>query len=182
VNPLLQLLHGRIPAFIRNRELEKLFLITAGAFGTDVPPAESASRGDRLDEYARFTKAAVDRAAAAGDDLDAIRERLFRGAFVYGERWRKSLRGSGVEDVMAAAKTLYRGIGIEFEGDNRGEAEIRACFFGRIYDPRTCRTMSGLDAGLMAGLSGGGDFVFSRRMTEGHATCRAALAGKENPA
>lgn len=181
MNPLLRLLSGRIPAFIRNRELEKLFLLTAEAFGTDVPSAEAVSSGDRLADYARFTKAAVDGAVEAGVDLDGIRERLFLGAFAYGARWRKRLRVSGVEDVMAAAKTLYRGIGIEFEGDNRGEAEIGACYFSRIYDPRTCRTISGLDAGLMAGLSGGGAFVFSRRITEGHATCRAALAWKEHP-
>jgi hypothetical protein len=182
VNLILRLVPERIPHFILRREMEKLFLLTAAAFGTDVPSAKDASREGLLGEYARFTKAAVEGAAARGEDLERLRERLFQRAFAYGERWRKRFRPSGANDVMKAAKVLYRAIGIEFHGTARGDVEIRACFFSRYYDPGTCRTISGLDAGLMAGLSGGGGFVFSRRITEGHASCRARLAWKEDRA
>jgi hypothetical protein len=76
---------------------------------------------------------------------------------------------------MAAARLAYRAIGIDFEGDTCGGITINRCFFSQAYTPTVCQVMSALDAGLLAGLSGGSRLVFTERITEGYPWCRARL-------
>jgi hypothetical protein len=68
---------------------------------------------------------------------------------------------------------------IDFQGDEKGEVLISHCSLSRYYSPDTCRVMSAMDRGLLAGLSGGKQLVFSARITEGQACCRAYLGAQE---
>ena len=182
MNVLLRMAEWRLPEFLKKKELEKLIRLTASPFGIEAFPLDGLSYDECLAEYARFTRAAVDRCIVQGGNLRDIQDRLFHEAFTYGTRWRKRFGVSDGGDIMRAGRILYRAIGIDFHGTDRGFVEIGQCFFSRYYSPATCQAISSLDAGIMAGLSGGGTFAFSQRITEGFATCKALLTTKETDA
>jgi hypothetical protein len=75
--------------------------------------------------------------------------------------------------VIRGARLLYGILSIDFQGAPDGDIVINRCFFSRDYTPKTCALMSGLDEGVLAGLSGGGRLEFSARITENKAVCRA---------
>ena len=50
---------------------------------------------------------------------------------------------------------------------------IPYCSFAAAYTPLICHVMSGLDAGIICGIFGGGRLVFDYRLTEGRCACRA---------
>jgi hypothetical protein len=179
MNFLLWAAERQLPDFIRRRELNRLFRLTASSFGLEVPPAEAPTADERLAEYARFTKDAVDRCIGRGADARDVQERLFERSREYGSLWRRRFGVSNMKDVMRAGRILYRAMGIEFHGTEKGSVEIAGCFFSRSYSPATCRMISSIDAGIMAGLSGGKILTFSRRITEGSDICEAQLRSKE---
>jgi hypothetical protein len=150
--------------------LRKLYTDTAVAFGRPPPSSRGLSTEAVLRAYAEFT------AAAAGTPTPEVTRRVFEVSFGYGKWLRRVFGIASTQDVMAAARLVYRGIGIDFEGTARGEVVIRSCYFSRFYSPEVCRAMSALDAGLLAGLSNGRRLVFSQRITEGNPCCRANLA------
>ena len=81
---------------------------------------------------------------------------------------------------MAAARLIYRGLGIDFKGSAEGRVVIRRCAFATIYTPRVCALVSALDRGLLAGLTGGGVLEFRQRFTEGADSCQACFTeGKQ---
>jgi hypothetical protein len=110
-----------------------------------------------------------------------------------------------VEETMAAGRLLYRMLGIDFQGDargevprrgrsprrwpsgystreegERGEVTIARCYFSSYYSPQVCRLMSAMDQGLFAGLSGGGRLIFMTRITEGYDHCQAQFTAWEH--
>ena len=78
-------------------------------------------------------------------------------------------------DAMIAARICYRMLDIDFKGNAGGEVCITRCSFSGVYSPAACQVMSALDAGLLAGLTGGGRLLFSQRLTEGFPSCRARV-------
>ncbi len=60
-----------------------------------------------------------------------------------------------------------------------GEIVITRCAFSRVYAPAICEFISALDAGIVAGLTGGTTLVFTERITAGAPACRARLIGSE---
>lgn len=56
---------------------------------------------------------------------------------------------------------------------------IPRCSFSRFYTPETCYVMSGLDAGIICGVFGGGCLRFNRRLTEGYEACSAVYEARE---
>jgi hypothetical protein len=79
---------------------------------------------------------------------------------------------------MAAARLIYRQLGIDFRGSAGGQIIIRRCFFAALYAPRVCALVSALDRGLLAGLARGGELRFEQRLTEGACCCRAQFEQK----
>jgi len=161
----------------RRQALEQLFARTAAAFGAPVPPPRSRTSDGRLLEYARFTRAQAEAALKRGDDLAALDRRLHRAAYGLGARYRLLLGVRSVAQAMAAARLLYRGLGIDFRGSPDGEVTIGRCGFARTYTPQVCGLISALDRGLMAGLAHGGELRFRQRITEGADSCTACLEG-----
>jgi len=76
---------------------------------------------------------------------------------------------------MQMSAVIYKMLKIEFHGDSHGDIVIKRCFFSTYYSSNVCHLISALDEGLLAGLSGGGQFSFSQRITEGYSVCRAYL-------
>ena len=164
-----------MPFGIRRRALEQLFARTAAAFGTPVPPPRTRGTNGRLAEYARFTRAQAEEALRRGEDLAALDRRLHRAAYGLGASYRVRLGVRSISGAMAAARLIYRNLGIDFHGTADGEVIIRQCGFARTYTPQVCRLVSALDRGLMAGLARGGELSFRQRITEGADSCRACL-------
>ncbi len=186
-----------VPRRARQQALEELFARTAAAFGSLVPAPRGRGPEARLAEYARFTReraeealacrgdgragksgaaaggAAVEGAAQCPAGLAALQGRLHRAARGLGGRLRLRLRVRTTEEALAAARVIYRQLGIDFRGSPDGQIVIRRCFFAALYTPRVCALVSALDRGLLDGLAGGGELCFEQRLTEGACCCRA---------
>jgi hypothetical protein len=191
VSPNIRLAVARafVPRRARQRALEQLFARTAAAFGSPVPPPQGRGPAARLAEYARFTREQADAAlaacaeqrgpgdGAAGSDgraaMAGLEGRLYRAARGLGRRYRVMLRVRFPGEALAAARILYRGLGMDFRASTDGEIVIRRCSFASTYTPRVCAVVSSLDRGLLAGLAGGGELAFRQRLTEGACCCRA---------
>jgi len=163
------------PAFIKKRKLSELFITAAGVFKADMQNIEGLSHQELLGVFALFTEAQVQRATERGADLDGIKKELYERARDLGRKIREDFRIRRFEDVLEACRILYRILGIDFRGDNRGEIIIRTCYFSKVYSPQTCRIMSAMDEGVVAGLSNGAILTFSQRITEDKPCCLARI-------
>lgn len=170
-----------LPPGIKKRKLAELVRLTARALGTAAPSVEGLSLADMRRLYAEFSREAAERALNRPDAPEATGQRLFEEALGLGREIRRELRVSTPRDVMAAARVLYRGLGIDLEGGPAGDIVVRRCLFSRHYSAEVCRLMSRLDAGVLAGLAGGGELAFSERLTEGSGRCRARFTFPEAP-
>jgi hypothetical protein len=173
VSPRLFLARIFLPSALQKRKLVELLRLTARAFETDPPSCEGLSLGDLRRLYAEFSREAAERALDRPEVLAATGRRLFDEAVGLGREIRRELGVSTPRDVMAAARVLYRGLEIDLEGSPVGDIVVRRCSFSRRYSAEVCRLMSRLDAGVLAGLAGGGELAFSERLTEGSDRCRA---------
>ena len=183
-----------MPGFLRRAFLGRLFRLTADAFGAQVP-APGGSLPEILDQYAAFTRAQAEIAMEDSARTANVQQRLYTNALSLGGRLRSLLGVRGMPEALDAARTLYRLIGVDFRGAAAGTAAARtaavvtaaagaapvrgqdgagcdsACFsvsrcsFSRHYPPEVCRLISSLDAGLLAGLTGGSKMTFTERIT-----------------
>ena len=165
-------------AFVRKGALWALLRATARAFGCSAPSLSGLSTDECLLRYAQFTQRRVAELLHEGDNMAAVQERLYRNAYGLGRACRWAAGIDTAEDAMALGKALYRLLDIEFQGDERGDVVIGRCYFSRFYSGQECQVMSAMDRGLLAGLSDGRQLVFSTRITEGQACCRAHLNGQ----
>ena len=173
MDPWLPRLLAHTPPIVKRQALVQLFRSTAAAFQCDMPRLRGLSREQCLLAYARFTAEQTEEALRHGADLSELRERLYRNAYRLGRTPGRLLRVHSVGDVMALAHFLYGILDIEFQGSGSGEITISRCYFSSFYSPQVCQVMSAMDRGLLAGLAGAGDLVFTQRITEGQPCCRA---------
>ncbi len=164
-----------LPAFVKKRGLRRLAALTADAFDLPAPDVSGRSYSRALAVYADFTREAAGRLAGGDWAGKRVQAALFRGAFALGARYRRLFRIRDAGEALVAMRALYRAIGIRMERDGREGFTVRSCFFSSRYDPATCQVISALDAGLLAGLAGGGGLSFSQRLTEGAPCCRATF-------
>ena len=173
MGPLVARLLARTPESAKRQALAQLFRSTAAAFRCDMPRLSGLSREQCLVAYVRFTADRAEEALRRGDDLSELHERLYRNAYRLGWTLGRLLRVHDIDDVMALGRFLYGILDIDFEGSGSGEITIGRCYFSSFYSPEVCQVMSAMDRGLLAGLAGAGELVFSQRVTEGQACCRA---------
>jgi hypothetical protein len=171
----LRLLDGHVPAIARRAALRALFATTAAGFGCPIPPLDGLDPDGLLRRFALFTRDQAEAALRDGRDLPALQDRLERGARTRGARLRTGLRLRTTEDAMAAARIAYGLLDIDLRGTGDGEITVRRCPFSEVYSAEVCRLISALDAGLLAGLSGGDRLEFTQRITEGAPACLARL-------
>ncbi len=176
----LKILKVHTPVALKKRILRELYLATARAFGKMPPDLGGLSQAALLESYALFTKREAERALEDAQQPAVVGERLDREARALGERLRRTLRLRTPGDVPELSRILYAALGIDFEGSETGEVVIRRCYFSRFYTADVCRVMSSADAGVAAGLSGGGRLAFSQRITEGGDRCLAHLAFEDS--
>ncbi len=169
-----------VPGFVRKKKLAKLFSITADAFGIPMPSLEKLTVRDCLRTYALFTKKQSGEALSAGRE-DEVKEKLYHNALLLGTALRREFGVRNFTDAMKLARLVYSIVGIDFRGEASGGVTVERCFFSRFYSPSVCGIMSSLDAGLLAGISGGGRLDFYRRITAGAECCRAGISFVANP-
>jgi hypothetical protein len=181
VNLRLCLARLYLPAGLRKRKLDELLRLTARAFDVDPPSVDGLSPKGIRDRYAEFSQEMAERALGRPEGLTVIRQRLFNEALSLGCEIAREIGVSTPQDVMTAARILYRGLEIDFRGDRQGDIVIRRCSFSRHYSPEVCGLMSALDAGILSGLAGGGELEFAQRLTEGADCCRAHFSFPKAP-
>jgi len=169
-----------VPAYLKKRELNNLFRITASAFGGEIPRLSGFSYAECLAEYARFTKAEVEGSIDRLYNLGIARQQLCHRSYELGSTLRKRFHVTSINDVMAACRIIYKCLGINFRGTDDGEITICDCFFSKYYSEQICGVISCLDKGLVAGLSGGGKLSFTQKITEGMDCCKAVLVQPED--
>jgi hypothetical protein len=168
-----------IPTFLKKRELMKLFNITSEAFGCTAPSISDLSFADSLVQYAQFTRMLAEQAHRESHHLKYIQDQLYRRSYELGNSYRKIFHISTLTEAMDACRILYRILGIDFRSSGDGTIKILSCYFSPYYSASTCRILSFLDAGLMAGISGGARLIFSQRITEGFHCCNAEIIMEE---
>ncbi len=166
-----------VPRFIQRQKIIQLFQITAAAF--ECPPPTLAGLGyeECLRQFAMFTREGSERAIERKDELP-LKSRLYQATFLLGQKLRADFKIHNIKETMEMSQIIYKILGINFKGDRAGNILIARCFFSHYYSREVCRVISSLDEGLLAGLSGGLQLNFSRRITEGSDCCQARLAQK----
>lgn len=183
------------PNWLKRKALRELFAATAEAFARPLPPLGHCSYRMLLAEYARFTNASAQQALSHAENMTALRQRLYRSSYHLGHKYGRWMGLRTTEDVMAAARLLYRILDIDLNGTADGQVTVTRCFFSGVYSGEVCRVMSSMDAGLLAGLAGGrvesrygvsiprietrGGLEFTTRITEGAPCCRAVFSPPE---
>lgn len=166
-----------LPDFIVKRKLQDLLKLTARAFDMEPPAIKNLTLEESVEKFAQFTRMAADIVQQqSGENQQRVKERLNDNAYLFGTRMRRLFNVKSIDDVMAVSTLLYKMLKIQFEGNRFGEIVIPQCFFSQYYSKKNCQLISSLDAGVIAGLSGGGILNFSQRITEGQSCCIAYLS------
>lgn len=163
------------PRSLKRRKFRQLVTLTSNAFEADAPDIAGLSFGDALRTYALFTR---NEALKSIDRRPLVKDRLFEGGRNLGQELRRTLKVRTNEDVLDAARILYRMIGIDIRGTGSGEIAVSRCYFSKFYSSEVCKTIASLDEGLLAGLSGGAELKFLQTITEGNSSCRGTIAFK----
>jgi len=161
------------PAWVRKVEAALIMGVFAEAFDVEPPACEDLTADEALFAFREFTAACMEAALADEQVAAAYRERLGAGGLALGAQLRSTLRVRP-SSAFPFAQLLYRGIGIELTSDEEGGLRFGPCSFSQRYSPRCCWFMSAFDEGFLRGLLGtDARLVFSCRLTEGAACCRA---------
>ncbi len=174
----LSIIEKNMPEVIMRLELSVLFRMTAASCGCKAPSMHGMDSGERLKLFRRFTLDAVK--TCRKEALPSLRKEMYRRAFRIG-RCLSFLPGLGDwKNRKRLIAVLYRNIGIQVrnagdESRKKGTWHIGIpyCSFSSEYTPGICYVMSGMDAGIICGLLGGGKLVFTQRITEGCPYCTA---------
>jgi hypothetical protein len=137
--------------------------------------------GALLERYVSFTGEAAEHALDDDVALDMISHRLWGNAHGLGASLRRRLGIRTHDEALRAARVAYGIVGIDLHAVGDGDVAIERCAFADRYSPRICGVMAWFDAGLIAGLTGGGRLTFSERITEGMPRCLARIRWSEAP-
>lgn len=121
-----------------------------------------------LRKYAEFTVNCM-------NSKPADPEVLYAKSYRLGSRIRKITGFTGSRDIEHLVFWLYRNINIAMSGSLPGTVTVSGCYFSRYYTPRQCALMSYVDSGIVSGIAGRGELIFTQRITEGSDCCMAVL-------
>lgn len=112
--------------------------------------------------------------------VEVSRETLYNVGKLLGEETRYNLGlDESLEDLVMAAKLLYKVLGISFtlerEEDGTQYIEIHRCTLSKRYSELTCTVLSAVDEGVVGGLNPQAKMWFERRITSGFSTCIARV-------
>jgi len=185
-----------LPQWTVRDELERVSKLTTGALvsllGEMAPASASAvtlalkplvgSVDDCRATMASNHKLLVDSLVDAVGERDAIslgRKALFTVGLSIGEESRTRLGvGDGMEDLIMAARVLYRVLGISFlvrEEEKGLVLVVKRCALSNWYSERTCKVLSAVDEGVLRGLNPDVGMKFGQMITSGCPTCLARI-------
>jgi hypothetical protein len=105
---------------------------------------------------------------------------LFKTGLKLGREVKKSLGvGNSLQDLIRAARILYKVLGIEFkieESEDNITMVVGKCSLSNYYTPETCNILSAADEGVVQGLNENIQMKFTLRITEGHSKCVACIS------
>ncbi len=167
---ILGLFREHTPGWFIGIELQILLGLSAKAYKIPgrviwfMPPQKA------LKEYAAFTVRCMESGKEGSDKLYPV-------ACALGKRIRQITGFVKEEDLRQLVFWLYKNIRITIKGKLPGDLIIPKCYFSKFYTPAHCKLMSNVDAGVIAGIFGGGELVFTERITEGCGRCKAFFTG-----
>ncbi len=166
--------------WIEDLVVKGLHLMTARAMGVSIKDAGILPKGkirgywkQALPDYATFTR--VQMAKTSKDEMKRVRRHMYRTSRKLGTLIRHLLWIRSEERARKVIFYLYRCIGIDMTANDKGEYIVHACYFSRTYSPYMCQVMSAMDKGVFAGIFGGKQLSFEKRLTEGSDCCLATL-------
>lgn len=113
------------------------------------------------------------------ETFDLGRQALFKVGLEIGEESRVRLRvGDGMDDLIRAARVMYRVLGIQFtvqEKDSGLEIIVNRCALSNWYSENTCKVLSATDEGVLRGLNHRVGMRFERMITSGFPNCMARV-------
>ncbi len=156
------------PNWVRCAETQILLNLASRSFGLPGRRIWHLSVPEALRAYAAYTVECMEQTAADP-------KRLYEGAFQLGRKIRRLTGLREPCDIRRLVFYLYQNLCITMSGRLPGEIMVPRCYFSAFYSPEQCGLMSQVDAGIIAGLYGGGQLHFTERLTEGCAQCKAVF-------
>ncbi len=114
--------------------------------------------------------------------VELARARLFPVGVALGKEARRVLGvGNALDEVERAARVLYRTLGIAFRLDPGSPTRlvVERCALAPHYGPVTCRALSAVDEGVLAGLNPYLRMSFADRLTDGRPACVAEITRQD---
>lgn len=191
----LALLSLWMPKYLLSRELTSVSKTTTqaliGVLQANTPTAqlkiESPNLAGSIDEkraaMAKQHNVLVDALAEAlGQDVAVKvgREALFQVGAQLGRQNRVRLGvGGSSEDLVKAAKIMYRVLGINFNvewnGPNNAVVTVDRCALAQNYSELTCKVLSATDEGVVHGLNPSMNLKFESHIPGGCKVCTAKI-------
>jgi len=190
------------PPFIISSELERVDTLTTNALeallkkyspdnnkkGETQEVSSGGSIDQKRDGMALKHANLVNSLAEVLGKEEAIRlgrEAMFEVGEKLGSETRQKLGvGSNLQDLLRAAKILYRTLGIEFEVEqqnpNNAILIVNRCALATNYSELTCQVLSATDEGTLRGLNQNTNMVFTERITGGQPKCKARITLRMN--
>ncbi|OGB60032.1 MAG: hypothetical protein A2Y94_14135, partial [Caldithrix sp. RBG_13_44_9] len=109
-----------IPTAIKRKNLSHLIRLSARAFECEPPDIRGKSYQQCLQEFAFFTQKAATEVIARKGNVQKVKKRLYRHAFMMGYNLRKLFKVRTPDEVMLISKRLYDILKIDFQGDSSG--------------------------------------------------------------
>jgi hypothetical protein len=195
----LALLEKWTPNYILNRELYRVTSITESALletlKTRAPEASlktldakksAKSLEEKRDNMAKQQVLLVDalvQALGKDEAVAAGRKALFEAGKLLGLETRRRLgAGENIEDLVRAAKILYRILGIQFNIEwhtpTHATLTVDRCALAKDYTEVACLVLSATDEGVVEGLDSGMQMHFKDRIANGCSKCTAEITSK----
>ncbi|QAA76029.1 MAG: hypothetical protein BIP78_0261 [Candidatus Bipolaricaulis sibiricus] len=188
-----------LPPFVERWMLDRVARVTNGALdelllehapgevariwaGEGRLPRRMAARRAKLAQvHAQRVLALAD---ALGEEraVELARARLFPVGVALGKDARRLLGvGNALDEVERAARVLYRTLGIAFRLDLGPPVRlvVERCALAPHYGPVTCRALSAVDEGVLAGLNPYLRMSFADRLTDGRPACVAEITRQD---
>jgi hypothetical protein len=189
------------PKFIINRELDKVSNATTQSLKEishiyapnildkdEVSEKISGIDGKReamAKQHAILVNALVE---ALGEEtaVKVGRETMFRVGKQLGIQNRTRLNvGNCKDDLVKAAKIMYRVLGIDFNvewlGPEQADLVVHRCALAKNYSEVTCEVLSATDEGVVNGLNPNLTMKFGKTITGGCNVCTARIERKHQP-
>jgi hypothetical protein len=197
----LDLLSLWMPDFIMKKEIKYISAVTIGELDRLIqentpspitllqnPKLEGSSMNMRMEMASAHEKRVKLLIQALGrkQALQLGKDALFNTGQELGSQLKRRLGvGDGLNDLIKAARILYKVLGIDFEVKSTEEGkekiilEVNRCQLARYYSPDTCLVLSATDEGVVQGLNPNIAMKFTRRMAAGSDCCLASIQVKE---